>query len=42
MNQVQIWCEADAELCVEMMQEKEVVYLFGGEEESKYWILVKA
>ena len=38
MNQVQIWCEADAELCVEMMQvqEKEVVYLFGGEEESKY------
>lgn len=30
MNQVQIWFEADAELCVEMMQEKEVVYLFGG------------
>ena len=38
MNQVQVWSEADAVLCVEMMQEKEVVYLFGGEEESKYFI----
>ena len=38
MNQVQVWCEADAVLCVEMMQEKEVVYLFGEEEESKYFI----
>ena len=38
MNQAQVWCEAHAVLCVEMMQEKEVVYLFGEEEESKYFI----